>query len=46
MGAEKQIELLMKRMMKELKNDPENAEDLYERLTAIVENSPASRKIN
>jgi hypothetical protein len=28
-----------------LKKEPENAEDLYDRLSAIIENSPASRKL-
>lgn len=46
MGAEKANRIVDEKDDEgNLKNDPENAEDLYERLTAIVENSPASRKL-
>tara|TARA_B100001093_G_scaffold66104_1_gene56044 strand:+ start:6490 stop:8040 length:1551 start_codon:yes stop_codon:yes gene_type:complete len=46
MGAEKANRIVDEKDDEgNLKKDPENAEDLYDRLSAIIENSPASRKL-
>ena len=46
MGAEKANRIVDEKDGEgNLKKDPENAEDLYDRLSAIIENSPASRKL-